>query len=179
MSNSWPQVRDHTFGFSVHPAVCIKATHLPLDSAQDDALLQIICNETLGAFLWTDLSSIIDEIVAEHGVKMYVGGRSNGWLYAESEYDGDFVSEVLQTTALRMLDEAKEHIAHYLDPLSFGWTTMIGEGMDVYFYHSKAVLAVDGETLAGYAYESLPTDNSKEDRIVRLLLVKALRSAIA
>ena len=177
---SWPSVQVHTFDYHPRPAVCIKIRYLPLDSEQENALLEIICNEMLSGFLYNDLGGIIDMQSNTEGITMYTGGRSGGWLYADIHADDvdDMVADCLKQTAMMMLDQTKEHIAHYLDPDSFGWDTMIGDGMDVQFYHNRATLVIDGKPMAGYTYEYMPSDSAKEDRIIRLLLVNALRSAI-
>lgn len=179
MSN-WPRVEAHTFHYKTCPAVNIRIRHLPLTHEENDAIWSITTNETLARFMWEELADFIDERSDFWGIRMYTGGRSNGWLYVDVHRE-DATKEhtnCLSDTAVGMLEIAKDHIRMYLDPETLLWGNDFTSDMHAEMYLKRATLTVDGNVLATIKYSDPPSSGREEATLLRQLLVKALRSAI-
>lgn len=73
---------DHThwFGHSKRYAVNIKLHSWNVS----DKAWEIALNEDLSKELWFRLETLFADFQAEHGVKVYTGGRMGGWIYLDT-----------------------------------------------------------------------------------------------
>lgn len=77
----------HWFGYDKRYSVSIKLNQRKVS----DAVWTMMLDEHVGQYIWdTVLIPMIDEFKETNGVRVYTGGRSDGWLYLDIPVlDGD------------------------------------------------------------------------------------------